>query len=83
MSVSARTGDASGRGKDVDAAFPLRANVPDIDGYVALALRGAFPELAHRDRTAGLRWGPLGTAGDRDTADLACAPREVPAEETT
>jgi uncharacterized protein len=47
----ADAGDASGRGEDVDAAFPLPADVPDIDGYVALALRGAFPELAYRDRT--------------------------------
>lgn len=44
-------GDARSRGEDVDALFPLPAEVPDIDGYVALALRGAFPELVYRDRT--------------------------------
>src|SRR5450830_1159607 len=33
--------------------------------------------------SAGDRWRPLATAGDRKTADLACAPREVPVEETT
>lgn len=32
-----------------DIALPARA--PDIDGYVALALRGGFPELVYRDRT--------------------------------
>jgi hypothetical protein len=47
----ADAGDARSRGEDVDALFPLPEQVPDIDGYVALALRGAFPELAYRDRT--------------------------------
>lgn len=47
----AGAGDASSRGESVDEFFPLPAVLPDIDGYVALALRGAFPELAYRDRT--------------------------------
>jgi predicted AAA+ superfamily ATPase len=47
----ADAGDARSRGEDVDALFPLPEQVPDIDGYVALALSGAFPELAYRDRT--------------------------------
>jgi uncharacterized protein len=29
----------------------LPARVPDIDGYVSLALRSGFPELVYRDRT--------------------------------
>ena len=31
----------------------VRVEVPDIDGYVALAMRGAFPELAYRWRRRG------------------------------
>ena len=48
----ADAGDAHERGENVDAHFPLPAVVPDIDGYAALALRGAFPELAYRTRTS-------------------------------
>ena len=47
----ADAGDTAGRGKDDDVPFPLPTEVPDIDGYVSLALRDAFPELAYRDRT--------------------------------
>ena len=47
----ADAGDSRMRGEDVDALFSLPAVVPDIDGYVALAVRGAFPELVYRDRT--------------------------------
>jgi predicted AAA+ superfamily ATPase len=35
--------------------FELPDIRPDIDGYLALALRGGFPELAYRERTARSR----------------------------
>jgi predicted AAA+ superfamily ATPase len=47
----AGAGEASTRDEDVDEFFPLPSELPDIDGCVAPALRGAFPELAYRDRT--------------------------------
>jgi predicted AAA+ superfamily ATPase len=47
----AEAGDASVRGESVEEHLRLPPDVPDIDGYIALALRGAFPELAYRDRT--------------------------------
>ena len=47
----AAAGDASTRGDDFDEFFVLPEQIPDIDGYVAMALRSAFPEVAYRNRT--------------------------------
>ena len=47
----AAAGDASARGDDVDEFFVLPEEIPDIDGYVAMALRSGFPEVTYRSRT--------------------------------